>query len=268
MEPQKNQAMSDNLIAITQQLLAESGQPYQRNIRMDSSLQHQLGIDSIARAELFHRIEKAFHVHIPDKLLSEAETLNDIAIYLQTADLHVQPPKLQMVQHSHSNKSVDDMRKANTLNDVLIRYAEQVPDQAHLYFQNEQGQEEVITYRALLSSSLHVANGLRERGLRPVATDRCEYQRRSGLLSRLAQSLLEPKIDAMPRDRHDAGGPLAVAGIEQPQIGALAQPKHIAEIVRPVVGDAQGQARGQTFLDMEPVYVHRPPRLYRHATQS
>src|SRR5436190_10787313 len=80
------QDMEIELIAITKKMLEESGEPYGREIKLNASLQTHLGIDSLGRAELFQRIEKAFHVRIPDRLLAEAESLNDVAQYLENHD--------------------------------------------------------------------------------------------------------------------------------------------------------------------------------------
>ena len=78
-------AIDQELMAIVSQLLAESGVPYRKEIKMNASLQRHLGIDSLGRAELFQRIENAFDVSVPDRLLAEAETLEDIAAFLENA---------------------------------------------------------------------------------------------------------------------------------------------------------------------------------------
>ncbi len=67
---------------------------------------------------------------------------------------------------SHGEKSHVDPSRAKTLIDLLRLYAENSPDKTHIYFQHEDGQEEVITYQQLWKSSLCVAHGLRERGIK------------------------------------------------------------------------------------------------------
>lgn len=158
------------LIAITARLLDESGEPYRREISLDASLQRHLGIDSLGRAELFQRIEKSFDVRLPDRLLAEAETLADIvAGIMESGPALAQPVKKEIVT-SHGERPRVDPASAKTLLDVLFLYGERSPDKAHIYFQNEEGSEEVITYGALLQSSLRVAAGLRERGLQTGET--------------------------------------------------------------------------------------------------
>lgn len=170
MNKLSQQDVEKELIAITNKMLIESGEPYRREIKLNASLQRHLGIDSLGRAELFQRIEKSFNVHLPDKLLMEAEYLNDIAVFLQNSDVSSIkiPTKHEMIQHTETS-SVDPSH-ANSLIDILLQYGEETPDRAHIYFQREDGSNEVITYGQLLQSSLRVAHGLRELGLQENET--------------------------------------------------------------------------------------------------
>src|SRR3990167_8243408 len=166
MEKISNHDTLHELTALIRQLLAESGEPYQREIKPDASLNRHLGIDSLSRAELFQRIEKKFAVTIPDRLLAEADTVNDILQFLKTA----RPKKItstsQKIVTSHGKQSSVNPKEAKTLIDVLLLYGEKSADKPHIYFQKEDGGEEVITYGQLLKSSLRVALGLKERGLK------------------------------------------------------------------------------------------------------
>lgn len=170
MKKASQQDVESELIAITTKLLAESGEPYRREINMNASLQRHLGIDSLGRAELFQRIEKSFEIRISDRLLAEAETLGDIARYLLEVGPSIVIPTRQEIITSHGERPDVDPSHALTLVDVLLLYGEQSPDKAHIYFQDEDGREEIITYGQLLKSSLCVANGLRELGLKQGET--------------------------------------------------------------------------------------------------
>lgn len=163
-------SIDQELIEITKQLLVESGETSKREIRLDASLQRHLGIDSLSRAELFQRIGKKFDADMPDRLLAEAETLNDIAAYLQ----HKVPGFKSSIQlevvKSHGERPHVDPMNTKTLIDVIQLYGEKAPDKAHIYFQNEDGKEDIITYGDLLKHSLQVANGLRALGLKDGET--------------------------------------------------------------------------------------------------
>ena len=47
-------------------------------ITLDSSLERDLGLDSLARVELFYRLEQTFEVSLADQLLASAETPRDL----------------------------------------------------------------------------------------------------------------------------------------------------------------------------------------------
>jgi fatty-acyl-CoA synthase len=52
----------------------------------------------------------------------------------------------------------------------LLTYGETAPEKTHIYFQTEDGQQEIITYGDMLQNSLRVAQGLRDRGLKDGET--------------------------------------------------------------------------------------------------
>jgi acyl carrier protein len=158
------------IIGITQGLMAESGEPYRREIKLDSSLQRHLGIDSLGRAELFRRIEKKFEITLPDRLLAEAETLNDIVVFIREAKPRLNQPVQREVMASHGERPQLDLGKASTLQDILYMYGEHSPDKTHIYFQHEDGTDEVISYGHLLKTAQRVAYSLRERGLKEGET--------------------------------------------------------------------------------------------------
>jgi 1-acyl-sn-glycerol-3-phosphate acyltransferase len=164
------QEIANQLIIITTELLAESGEQYQREVKMDMSLQRHLGIDSLGRSELFTRIEKMFNVSLPDKLLIQAETLNDIAAQLSVLSPVVDLPIKSHQAIAHHERIQVDTSQAETLIDVLLLFAKQAPDKGHIFFQDENGKEEVITYGQMLSKSLRVASGLRKAGLKEGET--------------------------------------------------------------------------------------------------
>lgn len=158
------------LINITQELIAESGESFRREIKLDSSLQRHLGIDSLGRAELFRRIERRFDVTLPESLLAEAETLNDILDYLQTAKPGMMRSMQKEVIFSHGDRPHLDLDETKSLIDVLLIYGEKMPEKTHIYFQHEDGSDEVITYGHLLKTARRVAFGLRDKGLKEGET--------------------------------------------------------------------------------------------------
>src|SRR3990170_4584170 len=68
------------LVAIASGLAHELNPQRQRpdHAGLDSSLERDWGFDSLSRAELLLRVERAFSVRLPEQLLGEAETLEDL----------------------------------------------------------------------------------------------------------------------------------------------------------------------------------------------
>lgn len=162
--------IEQQLITIVQQLLLDSGtEQAPRKITLDVSLQRHLGIDSLGRAELFQRIEKNFQVQLPDNLLAEADTLNDLARGIATATPGHRITHQEVQAHA-LDKSLINPAQAKTLIDVLLLYATGDPTRPHIYLQDDQGREELITYGKLFDNSLRVAHSLLKRGLTPGST--------------------------------------------------------------------------------------------------
>lgn len=164
MKQISTETIQKELIALTSQLLIESGEPYKNDIKLSDSLQRRLGIDSLGRAELFQRIEKKFDVFLPDELLMEADTLQDIVNYLKKEHPKIKAEQKFSIQH-HKEKTKVDPSKANTLLDVIRLYGMHAPDKPHIYFQAENNKEEVITYGDLLHRALKAAQTLKNLGL-------------------------------------------------------------------------------------------------------
>src|SRR5215470_13077846 len=68
-------------------------------VTLDSDLDRDLGLDSLGRAELVLRIDRAFKVRLPDQLLADASTPRDLLRALVAAAPHsaateASPPEL------------------------------------------------------------------------------------------------------------------------------------------------------------------------------
>jgi acyl carrier protein len=69
-------------------------------VTLDSDLDRDLGLDSLGRAELVLRIDRAFRVHLPDQLIADATTPRDLLQALLAASpghavaMEALPPEL------------------------------------------------------------------------------------------------------------------------------------------------------------------------------
>ncbi len=158
------QSIQSKLIQITRQFLNELGRDRAADaISISSSLDKDLTIDSLGKVELIHRIEAAFGIEISDTLLAEAKSLNDIAEAILIAEPSIQ--KIHEITKVDLLKPAYDPKQANTLVEILFGRAAEDPNRPHVYLQNEEEKEKVITYQHLLEQSRLVAQGLVQYGV-------------------------------------------------------------------------------------------------------
>ena len=74
---------TSRLLHIIKQLAVELHPELQSlAVELDSSLDRDLGLDSLARMELLARLEKQFAIRLSEKVLAEAETPRDLLRHL------------------------------------------------------------------------------------------------------------------------------------------------------------------------------------------
>jgi len=139
--------------------------PGRRDLRctLDSSLEQELGFDSLGRAELMLRIEQQLGLRIPDRAGLAAETPRELlaaAVRVRVQDVAgVRRPE---VERERVPLPID----AETMVGVLASHAESHPERTHLELHT--GDEHVtLSYGELMSRAGNVAESLRERDVRP-----------------------------------------------------------------------------------------------------
>ena len=155
------------LLRTVRQLMVElhPGQEYGA-IHLDSSLGEDLGLDSLARVELLARIERAFHLTIPEQTLTTAETPRDFLRQIGAAR-PADPAflaQLAQVRLAHPGAAAAP-DTAQTLLEVLAWHVAEHPDRPHIRFYADDGDGEVLTFLELQQGAELVAAGLQARGL-------------------------------------------------------------------------------------------------------
>ena len=140
-----------------------------RRVGLDSSLDKDLGLDSLGRAELITRLEKAFGVALPESLLASAETPRDL---LRAVGAAGRSPKVESTAELEPLAAPLDEadavpHDARTLVEVLEWHVERHPDRRHVAFLPGDGVVEELTYGGLLERAKRVAAGLEAAGLEP-----------------------------------------------------------------------------------------------------
>lgn len=129
-----------------------------------SNLDKDLGIDSIAKVELFHEIEETFQLYLSDELLGQAMTVNDILEALKVGHSQISF-KSDFIQNAPSATQFS-AKSSQSLVELLLYWAKREPQRPHIYYQDEKGSEKVITFKLLLENAQKVANGLYALGIR------------------------------------------------------------------------------------------------------
>jgi 1-acyl-sn-glycerol-3-phosphate acyltransferase len=133
---------------------------------LESSLERDWGFDSLSRAELLLRVERAFSVRLPPNLLGEAETLTDLLPALEgaTVQLSVDSARRAPLAEGMAEPAPAG---AETLTEVLDWHVAQHGDRIHVVLWQDDSEETGFTYRQIAAKARLVANGLKRSGLQP-----------------------------------------------------------------------------------------------------
>lgn len=174
-EQQITTATSDALVALARQLASESRsqQGALEEINIDSDIAEDLGFDSLARVELFSRINKNFGVDLDDTIFAEAVILRDLLPAILKGRAKVSPAiKPRAKAKPGETGLLATPNDAQTLVEVLLWYTERNPDRDHIQLYDDEVAGEIVSYQQLLIQAQAVAAGLQSLGIgkqQPVA---------------------------------------------------------------------------------------------------
>lgn len=134
-------------------------------VTLDSTLDRDLALDSLARVELLLRIERAFGVTFPEDTLQVAETPRDLLAALRSADRKGWRPSLTARALPVAPEAAAAApENATTLLEVLDWHLREHPGRTQITYLSDAG-EEVISYARLKAGAAAVASGLQREGL-------------------------------------------------------------------------------------------------------
>lgn len=165
------------LLELLQELIKEI-RPSERTaltFTLDSHVDRDLALDSLARTELLRRIEEAFHVQLGEQVLL-AETPRDLLeLILQAGHESAEAPESafatdwQAPVMEPAAVSVPD--RATTLIDMLNWHVEAHPERLAIQIYGHDDRiETMFSYASLRQGAQAVAAGLQERGVQPGQT--------------------------------------------------------------------------------------------------
>src|SRR5271156_2342527 len=158
-------------------------------------LERELGLGSLERVELMLRLGDACGVRLPDRVVAEADTVQDLVDAILRVEAgedgngaHAGAHGAAAVPNSSASSSVatstsavsastairpdieEQIRKAETLSEILRLRGRGEPGRSHIQIYEEDDQLRTITFGELYERASVVAADLRRRGLEPGQT--------------------------------------------------------------------------------------------------
>lgn len=160
------------LLQLVQRLMKElhPKMEFPRPVSLDSSLDRDLGLDSLARMELLARIEQEFDLSLSEHILMTVESPRDLLRHIGTP---AQPSPPQMEQDDlpqESDTGILAPHGADTLLAVLESHVLARPDHTHIILDRHQDENIHLSYKELKEGALKLAAGLQQQNLQPGDT--------------------------------------------------------------------------------------------------
>ncbi|WP_137886379.1 AMP-binding protein [Pseudomonas sp. 2FE] len=161
--------VAEKLLGIVRQTAAELHPQSAEGLRvtLQSVFDRDLGMGSLARVELWSRIEQEFGVRLPEDLFATADTPADL---LPALRMHGRAGTARPLAAADAPQTSTPGRltpdAALTLIEVLEWHLRTQPEHTHVRLLGESDEAEDISYLALHQGALAVAAGLQRRGLR------------------------------------------------------------------------------------------------------
>ena len=165
--PESELHLEQRVLALIESLAMELHPRRKFKATMHSSLQRDLGFDSLGLSELLLRTEKEFQLRLPDDLFGRLETpldlVNEIVKFGDPA-ANLYTTKLDRLPEFNV-ETVPEV--ATTLSDVLDWHVRHNRDRPHILLSDGFNETDVITYGDLSEAAFHLAAAMRSWGLEP-----------------------------------------------------------------------------------------------------
>jgi 1-acyl-sn-glycerol-3-phosphate acyltransferase len=157
---------------VVQRLLIELGSGRAAaQVHPGAHLDRDLGIGSLERVELLLRLSSTFGVTLPDRVMAEADTLDDlVAAILRAPSVSAELTSANgAARLAHPAADAHPRRFSlegfESLTEVLLVRGRAEPERPHIYLRETDSEERRITYGELLEGATAVGRGLLRRGL-------------------------------------------------------------------------------------------------------
>ena len=143
---QDHRQTSPALLSLVQALVGElhPGRPA-AGVSLDSSLDKDLGLDSLGRVELLRRVERHFDAVLPERLFAEAETPRDLLRALRQASPESGRAETLAFENLVLGAGEAAPSSAATLVEALDWQIRQHPDRPHIRFYSDEAEGDTLT---------------------------------------------------------------------------------------------------------------------------
>lgn len=155
------------VLILIETLVRELNPQRQVSVTLHSSLQRDLGFDSLGLSELMLRTEKQFRLRLPDDLIGRLDTPSDLIDEIRKSDRTAGAVIARQTDRLPKASIEASPEAENTLTGVLDWHARHNADRPHILLSDGYRETEAITYRDLAEAAGQLAAGLRSWGLEP-----------------------------------------------------------------------------------------------------
>jgi len=162
----RSEVTDAKLLSVVAGLARETHPDRAPRVALDSSLERDLGLGSLARVELMLRLEQAFGVGLPEEAMARAETPADLLSAVLEAARQPAPSGPRASQPAEpepvgvGEEAIAAPRNAETLTEALRWHATRHAARSHIVHIDLGGNEESIAYGALWRRAQAVAAAL------------------------------------------------------------------------------------------------------------
>ena len=163
-------ALEQHVLRLIESLARELNPQRRVHALPQSSLQRDLGFDSLGLSELLLRAEKEFRIRLPDDLIGRLDTPGDLISEIAKSEEAAGTVVTRRAERLAEAPIEAVPESETTLTGVLDWHVRHNGERAHILLSDGYRETETITYRDLAQSAGRLAGSLQSWGLEPLAS--------------------------------------------------------------------------------------------------
>ncbi len=167
VEPDDKASVEQRVIKLVEALGHDVNPNRKLKAKPNSSLQRDLGFDSLVLAELLMRTEKEFKIRLPDDLYGRLETPHDLATAIvgrESSAGSLVTQRSDLLSQTTVEELPDD---ESTLTGLLNWHVRHNKDRPHILLSDGYSETETITYGELYGAATRLSGAMHAWGLEP-----------------------------------------------------------------------------------------------------